>query len=46
MHLDGARIFNALVSLNVEPYELAQYFDSITVSLSKGIGTFIKFIHN
>ena len=38
MHLDGARIFNALVSLKVQPYELSKYFDSISVCLSKGLG--------
>lgn len=37
-HLDGARIFNALVELNVQPKELGPLFDSISVCLSKGLG--------
>jgi threonine aldolase len=38
-HLDGARVFNALVAAqeSAEPY--GQYFDSISVCLSKGLGT-------
>lgn len=38
MHLDGARVFNAIMTLNIEPSELGQYFDSISICLSKGIG--------
>ncbi len=37
VHLDGARLFNAAVSLNVEAKELAQYSDSVMVCLSKGL---------
>lgn len=37
-HLDGARIFNALVELNVNPAELGPLFDTISVCLSKGLG--------
>jgi threonine aldolase len=37
-HLDGARIFNAAVKLNVDVAEIAQYFDTISVCLSKGLG--------
>ncbi len=37
VHLDGARIFNAAVSLNVDPKELTQYADSVMVCLSKGL---------
>lgn len=37
-HLDGARLFNALVYYNVEPIELTQYIDSVVISLSKGLG--------
>lgn len=37
-HLDGARIFNALVELNGKPIELGLLFDSISVCLSKGLG--------
>ena len=38
-HLDGARIFNAAVSLNVELDTISQNFDSISLCLSKGLGT-------
>ena len=38
IHLDGARIFNALVELHEQPNTLGQYFDSISVCLSKGLG--------
>ncbi|MFV0575391.1 MAG: low-specificity L-threonine aldolase [Vibrio sp.] len=37
LHLDGARIYNAAVALNVDVKEIAQHFDSITVCLSKGL---------
>lgn len=37
-HLDGARIFNALVAQNTEPKDLHGIFDSISVCLSKGLG--------
>jgi threonine aldolase len=38
LHLDGARIFNALVETNDRPEELGRYFHSISVCLSKGLG--------
>ncbi len=38
MHLDGARVYNAAVALDVEIREIAQYFDSMTICLSKGLG--------
>lgn len=38
IHLDGARIFNALVELNVSPVEVGKHFDSISCCLSKGLG--------
>lgn len=38
IHLDGARLFNAAVALGVEAAELAAGFDSVMVSLSKGLG--------
>ncbi|MBA3648338.1 MAG: aminotransferase class V-fold PLP-dependent enzyme [Chitinophagales bacterium] len=38
IHLDGARIFNALAELNIAPAELGPQFDSISVCLSKGLG--------
>lgn len=38
LHLDGARIFNALVATGDDAAEYGQYFDSISVCLSKGLG--------
>jgi threonine aldolase len=38
IHLDGARIFNALVELNAEAAEVGPMFDSISFCLSKGLG--------
>jgi threonine aldolase len=38
LHLDGARIFNAAVKCGVEVKEIGQYFDTISVCLSKGLG--------
>ena len=38
MHLDGARIWNASVETGIEPKEYAQYFDSVSVCFSKGLG--------
>ena len=38
MHLDGARLFNAVVESNVSPQEIAAQFDSVTFCLSKGLG--------
>ena len=38
IHLDGARIFNAAVKLNVNVREISQHFDSVSVCLSKGLG--------
>ena len=37
VHTDGARIFNAAVTLDVNIKELTQYTDSITFCLSKGL---------
>lgn len=37
-HLDGARIFNALVELNVKPVEVGRLFESVSFCLSKGLG--------
>lgn len=37
-HLDGARVFNAAVQLNVELDEISQHVDSISICLSKGLG--------
>ena len=38
LHLDGARVFNALVENNVNYQEYGQQFDSISICLSKGLG--------
>ena len=38
MHLDGARVFNAAVALNVNLNEITRYFDSVSICLSKGLG--------
>lgn len=38
MHLDGARVFNAAVALNVELAEITRPFDSVSICLSKGLG--------
>ncbi len=38
LHLDGARIWNALVATNDNPKEYGQVFDTISVCLSKGLG--------
>lgn len=38
VHLDGARIFNAAVALNVTPDAVAAPADSVSVCLSKGLG--------
>lgn len=37
-HLDGARIFNAIVENNYTPLDLGKLFDSASVCLSKGLG--------
>ena len=37
-HLDGARIFNAAVSLGVAVTTIADPFDTVSVCLSKGLG--------
>ena len=37
-HLDGARIFNALIKTNQNPEDYGECFDSISVCLSKGLG--------
>ncbi len=38
LHLDGARIFNASVKLDVDVTEISRHFDSVSVCLSKGLG--------
>jgi threonine aldolase len=38
VHLDGARLWNASVATGIRPHEYAQYADSVSVCLSKGLG--------
>lgn len=38
LHIDGARIFNAAVALNVSLEEISRYCDTLTICLSKGLG--------
>ncbi len=38
-HLDGARVFNAAVALGVPVSDIAQCFDTVSMCLSKGLGT-------
>lgn len=38
LHLDGARLFNALVATGQDPTIYGQLFDSISVCLNKGMG--------
>jgi threonine aldolase len=38
LHMDGARLFNAAVKLGVPVSRLAAYADSVSLSLSKGLG--------
>jgi threonine aldolase len=38
MHLDGARLFNALTETGDEPKRFGKFFDTISICLSKGLG--------
>ncbi len=38
MHLDGARLFNAALAGKVPASAITQYFDTVSVCLSKGLG--------
>jgi threonine aldolase len=38
LHLDGARLFNAVVEKNVTVQSITQHFDSTSICLSKGLG--------
>ncbi len=37
-HIDGARLFNAIVAKNESPKQYGEIFDSISICLSKGLG--------
>ena len=39
LHLDGARIFNAIVAKGYSSVQIGECFDSISICLSKGLGT-------
>ncbi|MGH2563694.1 MAG: threonine aldolase family protein, partial [Ginsengibacter sp.] len=38
LHLDGARLFNAIVEKKENPKDYGEIFDSISICLSKGLG--------
>jgi len=38
LHLDGARVYNAIIKNNEDPKEYGKVFDSISICLSKGLG--------
>jgi threonine aldolase len=38
MHLDGARLFNAITETGDEPKQFGKFFDTISICLSKGLG--------
>lgn len=38
MHLDGARLWNAIVATGIPAEKWAEYFDTVTVCFSKGLG--------
>ncbi len=38
LHLDGARLFNAIVAKKESPKDYGKFFDSISICISKGLG--------
>jgi threonine aldolase len=38
LHLDGARLFNAIVKKGYSSFEIGSLFDSVSICLSKGLG--------
>lgn len=38
LHLDGARLFNAAVAVGLPARDITQFFDSVSVCFSKGLG--------
>jgi threonine aldolase len=38
MHLDGARLWNAIVATGIKAVEWAKHFDTVSVCFSKGLG--------
>lgn len=39
LHLDGARVCNAAVALDVTVKQITQHFDTVSICLSKGLGS-------
>jgi threonine aldolase len=39
MHLDGARLWNAIIATGIAARDWAQHFDTVSVCFSKGLGT-------
>lgn len=37
VHLDGARLFNAITALGCEPQDITRHVDSVSICLSKGL---------
>jgi threonine aldolase len=38
MHLDGARLMNAVIASGIKAHEWARYFDTVSICFSKGLG--------
>lgn len=38
LHLDGARVFNAMVALQCQLTDITRHFDTVSICLSKGLG--------
>ncbi len=38
LHLDGARLFHAMVKQGINVQQITQHFDSVSICLSKGLG--------
>lgn len=38
LHLDGARLFNAVVATGARSQDIGQFFDTVSICLSKGLG--------
>jgi threonine aldolase len=38
LHLDGARLFNAMIATDTKPADYGAIFDSVSICLSKGLG--------
>ena len=38
LHLDGARLWNAMVATNISPDFFGQHFDTLSICFSKGLG--------